>query len=189
MSYFGKIDVFGIWPTWPRLGLDKRNQWDLYRDLPGGTAQLQEFCTNVTSILVQDSLLLIIHGITVQEKRIIYRGMAQLIDEIEADGVVLDTVGSSSAELQAAADSVRKGVVMYSEGMAVVKDMPGIISGRVHNAIYLSPELNLNKLIKPDFAIFRVCDVGRGYYSPRNSNCIFQWLRNGTEYVQTRWQG
>ena len=65
-----------------------------------------------------------------------------------------------ATELQAAADSVRKGVVMYSEGMAVTKDMPGIISGRVHNAIYLSPELNLNKLIKPDFSIFRVCDVG-----------------------------
>jgi iron(II)-dependent oxidoreductase len=51
-------------------------------------------------------------------------------------------------------------VVMYSEGMAITKDMPGIISGRVHNAIYYSPELNLNKLIKPDFSIFRVCDVG-----------------------------
>ena len=38
--------------------------------------------------------------------------------------------------------------------------MQGIISGRVHNAIFLSPELNLNKLIKPDFSIFRVCDVG-----------------------------
>jgi iron(II)-dependent oxidoreductase len=37
---------------------------------------------------------------------------------------------------------------------------PGIISGRVHNAIYLSPELNLNKLIRPDFSIFRVCDIG-----------------------------
>jgi formylglycine-generating enzyme required for sulfatase activity len=49
---------------------------------------------------------------------------------------------------------------MYSEGMAITKDMPGIISGRVHNAIYFSPELNLNKVIKPDFAIFRVCDVG-----------------------------
>jgi len=86
--------------------------------------------------------------------------MARLISETEADGVVLDTRGSSSFELQAAADSVRQGVVMYSEGMAVAKDMPGIISGRVHNAIFLSPELNLNKLIKPDFSIFRVCDVG-----------------------------
>jgi gamma-glutamyl hercynylcysteine S-oxide synthase len=49
---------------------------------------------------------------------------------------------------------------MYSEGMAITKDMPGIISGRVHNAIFYSPELNLNKVIKPDFSIFRVCDVG-----------------------------
>jgi formylglycine-generating enzyme required for sulfatase activity len=86
--------------------------------------------------------------------------MAKLIAETEADGVVLDTRGSSSYELQAAADSVRKGVVMFSEGMAITKDMPGIIAGRVHNAIYYSPELNLNKIIKPDFSIFRVCDVG-----------------------------
>ena len=41
--------------------------------------------------------------------------------------------------------------------------MPGIVSGRVHNAIFLSPELTLNKLIKPEFAIFRVCDVGEAF--------------------------
>jgi len=86
--------------------------------------------------------------------------MSRLIRETEADGVVLDTRGSSSVEIQEAADSVRDGVVMYSEGMAVVEDMPGIVSGRVHNAIFKSPELNLNKIIKPEFALFRVCDVG-----------------------------
>ncbi len=50
--------------------------------------------------------------------------MARLIAETEADGVVLDTRGASSFELQAAADSVKKGVVMYSEGMAVRKICP-----------------------------------------------------------------
>ena len=89
-----------------------------------------------------------------------YIGLTKLISETDADGVILDTRSNSSAELQSAADSVRKGIIMYSEGMAVARDMPGIISGRVHNAIYLSPELNLNKLIKPDFSIFRVCDIG-----------------------------
>ncbi|MBM3436472.1 MAG: formylglycine-generating enzyme family protein, partial [Bacteroidetes bacterium] len=54
------------------------------------------------------------------------------------------------------------GVIMYSEGMAVPKDMPGIISGRVHDAIYMPPPLNLNKMIKPDFAIFRVCQLSQG---------------------------
>jgi len=159
IDLFGFYDVFCIWPTWPRLGLDQRNQWDLYRDLPGGTTQLRNFAN--MSRLSGTKFFISYNpwdNSTNQEDH--YRGMARIIAETEADGVVLDTRGSSSYELQAAADSVRKGVIMYSEGMAITKDMPGIISGRVHNAIYMSPELNLNKLIKPDFSIFRVCDVG-----------------------------
>lgn len=159
IEQLGKVDVFGIWPTWPRLGLDQRNQWDLYRDLPGGMAQLRNF---VRMSRLSGTRFFIAYNpwdnSTRQEDH--YKGMAELISEIDADGVVLDTRGSSSFELQRAADSVKKGVVMYSEGMAVIKDMPGIISGRVHNAIFMSPEVNLNKLIKPDFSIFRVCDVG-----------------------------
>jgi iron(II)-dependent oxidoreductase len=156
---FTNIDVFGIWPTWPRLGLDRRNQWDLYRDLPGGTEILRNFARLSRQI---NTRFFITYNPwdNSTRKEDHYKGMAKLISETEADGVILDTRGSSSYELQAAADSVRKGVVMYSEGMAITKDMPGIIAGRVHNAIYLSPELNLNKVIKPDFAIFRVCDVG-----------------------------
>lgn len=156
---FGKLDAYGIWPTWPRLGVDRRNQWDLYDDLPGGTDQLSNFA----SMSRQAGTKFFIaynpwDRSTRQENP--YEGMARLIKEIGADGVVLDTRGRSSYELQAAADSVREGVVMYSEGMAVPKDMPGIVAGRVHNAIFLAPELNLNRIIKPEFAIFRVCDVG-----------------------------
>lgn len=156
---FGNIDVYGIWPTWPRLGLDQRNQWDLYRDLPGGTEQLRNL---VKMSKASGTRFFIAYNPwdNSTRKEDHYKGMAQLIAETEADGVVLDTRGSSSYELQTTADSVKKGVIMYSEGMAIPKDMPGIISGRVHNAIFLSPELNLNKLIKPDFSIFRVCDVG-----------------------------
>lgn len=159
IAQFGKIDVYGIWPTWPRLGLDQRNQWDLYRDLPGGTRQLRNFADISQK---EGTRFFIAYNPWDQSTRLEdhLKGMAAMIKETDADGVVLDTRGSSSYKLQRAADSVRKGVVMYSEGMAIAKDMPGIISGRVHNAIYMSPELNLNKLIKPDFSIFRVCDVG-----------------------------
>lgn len=158
-AQFGKLDIFCLWPTWPRLGLDQRNQWDLYRDLPGGIRQLSAF----VKLSQQTGTKFFIEynpwdKSTRAEDHL--KGMAEIIARTGSDGVVLDTQGASSGELQAAADSVRKGVIMYSEGMAVTKDMPGIISGRVHNAIYYSPELNLNKLIKPDFAIFRVCDVG-----------------------------
>lgn len=157
-KWYGGDDFIGIWPTWPTLGLDQRNQWDLFRDLPGGLKglnQTAEMCRkNGTRFFIcynpwdED---------TRSESH--YGGMAELIKEVGADGVVLDTKGSSSLELQHAADSIRKGVIMYSEGMAVPKDMPGIVSGRVHNALYYPPMLNLNKLIKPDFAIYRVAEL------------------------------
>ncbi len=159
ISEFGKVDVYGLWPTWPRLGLDKSNQWDMYRALPGGISQLRNFVrlgrNYGTRFFIAYNPWYLSTG-----KEDHYKGMASIIKETDADGVILDISGNSSRLLQSAADSVKKGVVMYSEGMAVVKDMQGIVSGRVHNAIFLSPELNLNKLIKPDFAIFRVCDVG-----------------------------
>lgn len=159
IEQFGFIDVFCLWPAWPRLGLDQRNQWDLYRDLPGGTAQLRNFGRLSRTYGTRFFISAMPWDKNTRNEDE-YKGMARIIYETEADGVVLDSKGNSSPELQAAADSVRKGVIMYSEGMAVVKDMQGITAGRVHNAIFLSPELNLNKLIKPDFAIFRVCDVG-----------------------------
>lgn len=159
--HFSWYDVYGIWPTWPRLGVDERNQWDLYRDLPGGLTKLREIAATAAGF---GTKFFIAYNPWDQSTRFEnpYVGMASLIDQLNADGVVLDTQGSSSEELQRAADSIKPGVIMYSEGMAVVKDMPGIISGRVHDAIYLQPALNLNKLIKPDFAIFRVCQLSQG---------------------------
>jgi formylglycine-generating enzyme required for sulfatase activity len=159
IELFGKIDIYGLWPTWPRLGLDQRNQRDMYRDLPGGPQQLR----NVIKVFQMSDVKFFIaynpwDASTRKEDH--YKGLANLIAGTEADGVVLDTMGNSGSELQHVADSVKSGVVMYSEGMAIPKNMQGIISGRVHNAIHYSPELNLNKLIKPDFSIFRVCDVG-----------------------------
>ena len=156
--WFGGNDVIGIWPTWPTLGLDQRNQWDLFRDLPGG---LEGIAAVSDSLNALGTKLFISYNPWDESTRLEshLEGMAELVRATHADGVVLDTKGSSSREIQAAADGVRKGVVMYSEGMAVPKDMPGIVSGRVHNALYFPPMLNLNKLIKPDFAIFRVAEL------------------------------
>ena len=171
-SLFGGFDVYGLWPTWPRLGVDQRNQWDMYRDLPGGLSKLRELSDAARR---QGTRFFISYNPWDQSTRTEneYEGMATLIDAIDVDGVVLDTRGSSSYELQAAADSVRSGVVMYSEGMAVPKDMPGIVSGRVHDAIRMPPPLNLNKLIKPEFAIFRVGQIANGHLRRDAATSLF----------------
>lgn len=155
---YGGDDAIGIWPTWPTLGLDQRNQFDMFRDLPGGLAQIR----NIADVSRKLGTAFFIcynpwDESTRSEGHMM--GLADIIKNTSADGVVLDTRGGSSVELQQAADSVRKGVIMYSEGMAVPKDMQGIVSGRVHNALYYPPMLNLNKFIKPEFAIYRVAEL------------------------------
>jgi formylglycine-generating enzyme required for sulfatase activity len=157
-SLTGGYDIFTLWPTWPRLGLDQRNQWDMYRDLPGGLAELKKQAGYLHG---KGKKYFISYNPwdenTRKEDQL--GGMEELLRASDADGVVLDTRGSSSKELQATADKVKPGIIMYSEGMAVPKDMPGIVAGRVHDALVLPPPLNLNKLIKPDFAIFRVLQL------------------------------
>ncbi len=157
----GGFDIYTIWPTWPRLGMDQRNQWDMYRDLPGGIMALHE---QADFLHAQDKKYFISYNpwdeSTRKEDHL--KGMEELLREIDADGVCLDTRGASSFELQATADKVRPGIIMYSEGMAVPADMPGIVSGRVHDALYMPPPLNMNKFIRPDFAIFRVLQLAEG---------------------------
>ncbi|MCK4345399.1 MAG: hypothetical protein KAX05_08940, partial [Bacteroidales bacterium] len=158
---FGGYDVFCIWPTWPRLGVDQRNQWDLYEDLPFGLEKIKELANYAQANSTKFFITFNPWDQSTREEDP-FEGMAKLIQATNADGVVLDTRGSSSRKLQEAADGVKEGVIMYSEGMAVPKDMPGIVSGRVHDAIFMPPPLNLNKLIKPEFAIFRVCQLSQG---------------------------
>ena len=155
---YGGDDFIGLWPTWPTLGIDQRNQWDLFRDLPGGTQKLQELSEMLEN---KYSALFICYNPWDESTRMEDHlgGMAEMIKRSGARGVVLDTRGESSRELQEAADSIRSGVIMYSEGMAIPEHMQGIIAGRVHNALYYCPLLNLNKFIKPEFAIFRVAEI------------------------------
>ncbi len=157
-ALYGGDEVICLWPTWPTLGMDARNQFDMYRDLPGGLPKLRQLADTLRR---HGTKFFIAYNPWDESTRSEghLNGLADLIRSTGADGVVLDTKGESSRELQLAADAVRPGVIMYSEGMAVPKDMPGIVSGRVHNALYYPPMLNLNKLIKPDFAIFRVAEV------------------------------
>lgn len=157
---YGGDDVICLWPTWPTLGIDQRNQFDMYRDLPGGLKGLRQLSDSLHAIGTKFFLAYNPWDESTRKEEHL-RGLASLVRETNADGVVLDTKGESSKELQAAADAVKPGVIMYSEGMAVPKDMEGIVSGRVHNALYYPPVLNLNKLINPKFSIFRVAEVNK----------------------------
>ncbi|MCX6271939.1 MAG: SUMF1/EgtB/PvdO family nonheme iron enzyme, partial [Bacteroidetes bacterium] len=71
------------------------------------------------------------------------------------------------------------GIIMYSEGMAIPSAMPGIVAGRVHDALFMPPPLNLNKFIRPDFAIFRVSQLADGPI--HRESCVAFFNGYGTE--------
>lgn len=171
---YGGDDIIALWPTWPALGIDPRNQWDMYRDMPGGLPAIKNLSDECHKQGVKFFLSYNPWDESTRKEDHL-KGMADLIQQTNADGVVLDTRGASSKELQAAADAVKPGIIMYSEGMAVPLDMESIISGRVHNALYYPPILNLNKLIRPDFGIYRVAEI---YKEPIRRE-IFSSLFNG----------
>ncbi|MBS1489237.1 MAG: SUMF1/EgtB/PvdO family nonheme iron enzyme [Bacteroidetes bacterium] len=157
---YGGDEVVCLWPTWPTLGVDQRNQFDLYNDLPGSLPKIKELADSCRQLGTKFFIAYNPWDESTRKEDHM-KGLQELITATSADGVVLDTKGESSRELQKAADLARGGVIMYSEGMAVPHDMPGIVAGRVHNALYYPPMLNLNKFIKPDFAIFRVAEVNK----------------------------
>ncbi len=156
---YGGDDIFTIWPTWPVLGLDQRSQWNLMESLPGGLEKQGELAAFAHA--AGTKYFISYNPWDDKDEKISLQTMSDVLKKINADGVVLDTRAEGSAALQHAVDNARQGIVLYSEGMAVPKDMQGIIAGRVHNDIYYPPLLNLNKFIKPCFAIFRVAEVNR----------------------------
>jgi iron(II)-dependent oxidoreductase len=180
IKLFGGYDVIGIWPTWPRLGLDERNQWDLHRDMPGGLKMLKSLSDRAREY---NTRLFITYNqwdeSTRRENHM--EALTRIIGDIGADGVILDATGKSGPDLQESADKARPGVIMYSEGMAIPLDMPRIVAGRVHDAIRYQPELNLNKLIKPEFGIFRVCHIKDGNLHREAAISLFNGI--GTEII------
>lgn len=168
---YGGDDIFTIWPTWPVLGLDQRTQWNLMEDLPGGIAKQKELAALAHTM--GSKYFISYNPWDDKDANTSLRSMSDFIKRIDADGVVLDTKAEASKALQEAADNTKPGVILYSEGMAVPQDMQGIISGRVHNDIYYVPLLNLNKLIKPDFAIFRVAEVSREKIRREYNSALF----------------
>mmetsp|Transcript_38058 Transcript_38058/g.89062 ORF Transcript_38058/g.89062 Transcript_38058/m.89062 type:complete len:747 (-) Transcript_38058:149-2389(-) len=90
---YGGVDAILLWPTYPNIGIDNRNQYDYWRAMPGGLPRLAEVVREVKS-----------HGVRVlmpynpwdqftrQEGIPDTDALAQLIKEIGADGMNGDTM-------------------------------------------------------------------------------------------------
>jgi formylglycine-generating enzyme required for sulfatase activity len=90
---YGGIDSVLIWPTYPNLGIDDRNQFDLIRDMPGGIEGLREMIDSFHRAGVR---VLFAYNPwdrgTEPEPESDWEALAKLMAAIGADGVNADTM-------------------------------------------------------------------------------------------------
>ena len=102
----GPIDAVLIWPVYPNLGVDSRNQFDLLRDLPGGTPALRQMVDKFHSRSVKVFFpILAWDSGTRDEGTFPWVAISQLLADIGADGINFDTLESIPAPFRQASDA------------------------------------------------------------------------------------
>ncbi len=113
---FGGFDSVVLWHAYPRLGLDPRNQFDFYRDQPGGLEGLRQAVAQLRRAGVRVFLDYNPWDTqTRREGRADPEVLAELVGTLGADGVFLDTLAHGAAAWRTALDAVRPGVALESE--------------------------------------------------------------------------
>ncbi len=113
---FGGYDSVVLWHAYPRIGLDNRNQFDFYRDMPGGIIGLR----TVVDRLHQAGVRAFVDynpwdtG-THREGRADLDVLCDFVRDLDADGIFLDTMAEGAVDARAKLDAARPGVALESE--------------------------------------------------------------------------
>ena len=115
---FGGFDCIVIWNSYPRLGIDERNQFDYYRDMPGGLPALKALTDRAHELGVR-ILLNYTPWDTDTRREGVSDGeaLSEIIQKIGADGVFLDTMSNFDKDYQEAISRRNPHAAYDPEGM------------------------------------------------------------------------
>jgi iron(II)-dependent oxidoreductase len=114
---YGGIDSVLIWPTYPNIGVDNRNQFDLWRDMPGGIPGLRKMVAEFHRYGVRVLLPIMNwdHG-TRDEGAPMAQRLAELARDIGADGLNGDTMSPVGQEFYAESRKLGHPLALEPEG-------------------------------------------------------------------------
>lgn len=115
---YGGIDSVLLWPVYPNIGIDNRNQWDLTRDLPGGVEGLRKVVEQFHKRNVKVLFPTMAWDNGTRDPGVPHwEATAKLMAEIGADGVNGDTFGGLPRAYREASDATGHPVVFEPEGV------------------------------------------------------------------------
>ncbi|MET7393335.1 SUMF1/EgtB/PvdO family nonheme iron enzyme [Dactylosporangium sp. NPDC005572] len=109
---FGGFDGVVLWHAYPVIGLDGRNQFDYYRDVPELASVVRAFQDRGVRVFLDYNPW---DTGTRREPGSDADGVAALVARLGADGVFLDTLKEGAGELRKALDAVRPGLLLEGE--------------------------------------------------------------------------
>jgi formylglycine-generating enzyme required for sulfatase activity len=158
---YGGIDSVLIWPTYPNIGVDNRNQFDLWRDMPGGLKGLHRMVADfhrqrvrvLTPIMIWDN------G-TRAEGKPMAQALNELSKAIGADGFNGDTMSPVTREFYTESLQLNHPLALEPEcGMGETLDALGwnILSWGYWWPFQAQPAVDRYKWVEPRH-LTHVCD-------------------------------
>jgi formylglycine-generating enzyme required for sulfatase activity len=124
MKRYGGIDSVLIWPTYPNIGVDDRNQYDLFHDLPGGVDGIRKMVADFHR-----------HGVRVLFPVMVWdqgtrsegipdaQAISEELVEVGADGINGDTLDGAPRTFREASDKLGHPLALEPEGGVGFEEM------------------------------------------------------------------
>ncbi|MGB8536594.1 MAG: SUMF1/EgtB/PvdO family nonheme iron enzyme [Acidobacteriaceae bacterium] len=114
---FGGIDAVLIWPTYPNLGIDNRNQHDLIRSMPGGIPGVRKMVEDFHRRGVHVLFPMMMWDQGTRDPGVPWpQAIAETMKEIGADGINGDTQDGVPLAFSLAADAAGHPLAFEPEG-------------------------------------------------------------------------
>ncbi len=176
---FGGYDYMLLWHDYPRTGLDRRDQFAMYEDLPGGLEGLRRMVERAHARGVQVFIPFKPWDI-IGARKDPFAEEARIAMAIRADGIFLDTMSESDRAFRHALDAVNPEVVFVSEGRPDLEGAQLVTgswnqNGRASNRM---PNVDLLRFVLPEHNVRNINRSAR-----KRDELILNALFNGVGLI------
>jgi len=153
---YGGFDLFYFWHAYPRVGVDPRDQFALYEDLPGGIEGLKDFVSKAHQLNTHVYLAYNPWDI-IGKREDMYKIQAEVLGKVEADGLFLDTMGKSDGRFRKAVDQSNPDAQFVTEGRPGFDGLEVTTTSWDHPITSLPmPRIDLLRFIIPEHRSFQI---------------------------------